>query len=77
VETAHASGGAWQSGVVYFATVRLSDFAEAVEPTEALHQQVIEAFRAAARFFDERSLVWCLENAYHVRDWALIGICET
>jgi hypothetical protein len=53
--------------MVYFAAARLSDFAEAVEPAEALHQQVIEAFRAAARFFDERSLVWRLANAFPIR----------
>jgi hypothetical protein len=55
VEATRASGKDWQSGMVYFAIVRLNDFAKAIEPTEAFHRQVVEAFRAAARFFDVRS----------------------
>jgi hypothetical protein len=55
VKAAHANGGAWQSGMIYFAVVRLSDFAGADEPAEVHYMQVIEALRAAARFLDRRS----------------------
>jgi hypothetical protein len=60
VETVHADGGAWASGMVYFSVVRLSAFAGVGDPadpgaaTEAFFAGVAEAFRAAGRFLDRR-----------------------
>src|SRR5205823_958935 len=61
VEAARADGGAWASGMVYFAVVRYSGFAhvdKSADPgaqSEAFYTGVVEAFRAAARFLDHRS----------------------
>jgi hypothetical protein len=60
VEATRADGGAWASGMVYFAVVRLSAFAGAGDstdpgaPVEAFFAQVVEAFRATGRFLDRR-----------------------
>jgi hypothetical protein len=61
VEATRAEGGAWASGMVYFAVVRYSDFdhvdktADAGAQSEAFFAGVVEAFRAAGRFLDRRS----------------------
>ena len=61
VEETRADGGAWSSGMVYFAVVRYSGFAhvdtsaDAGARSEAFHAGVVEAFRAAGRFLDRRS----------------------
>lgn len=60
VDTTRADGGAWASGMVYFAVVRHSDFAhvdtssDAGARSAAFFAAVIEAFRSAARFLDRR-----------------------
>lgn len=60
VEATRADGGAWASGMVYFAVVRFSDFAhvdttaDAGAQSEAFFAGVVEAFRAAGRFLDRR-----------------------
>src|SRR5688572_438934 len=61
VEGTQANGGAWASGMVYFAVVRYSAF-EHVDTTkdagaqsEAFFAGVREAFLATARFLDRRS----------------------
>ena len=61
VETTRADGGSWESGMVYLAIVRYSGFdhvdttADAGAQSEAFHAGVVEGFRAAARFLDQRS----------------------
>jgi hypothetical protein len=61
VEATRADGGAWASGMVYFAVVRYSDFdhvdktADAGAQSEAFFAGVVEALRAAGRFLDQRS----------------------
>jgi|SRR5262245_17605126 len=60
VEATRADGGARASGKVNFATVRYSGFAhidtsaDAGAQSEAFFAGVVEAFRGAARFLDER-----------------------
>lgn len=60
VEATRADGGAWASGMVYFAVVRYSDFdhidktADAGAQSEAFFARVVEAFRVAGRFLDQR-----------------------
>src|SRR3954471_23538953 len=60
VEATRADGGAWTSGMVYFAVVRFDDFAhvdlaaDAGAQPEAFFAAVGEAFGAAARFLDRR-----------------------
>src|SRR5437764_695496 len=60
VEAARADGGAWASGMVYFAVVRYSGFAhvetsaDAGAQSEAFHAGVVEALRAAGQFLDRR-----------------------
>jgi hypothetical protein len=60
VEATRADGGAWASGMVYFAVVRYSGFAhvdtsaDAGAQSEAFCAGVVEAFRAAGRFLDRR-----------------------
>lgn len=60
VEASRADGGAWASGMVYFAVVRYSAFAhvdtsaDAGAQAEAFHAGVVEAFRVAGRFLDKR-----------------------
>jgi hypothetical protein len=60
IEAARADGGAWTSGMVYFAVVRYSAFAH-VDTTadpgaqaEAFFAGVTHAFRAAGQFLDRR-----------------------
>ena len=61
VLSTRADAGAWASGMVYFAVVRHSDFrhvdlsADAGAQSEAFHGGVVQAFRAAGRFLDQRS----------------------
>ena len=61
VEATRADGGAWASGMVYFAVVRHSDFdhvdksIDAGAQSEAFFAGIVEAFRAAGRFLDRRS----------------------
>lgn len=61
VEGTRADGGAWASGMVYFAVVRYGGFAhvdtsaDAGAQSDAFHADVVEAFRAAGRFLDRRS----------------------
>jgi len=56
----HADAGTWANGLVYFAIIRYSAFAhvdtsvDAGAPSEALFAGVVEAFRVAARFLDQR-----------------------
>src|SRR5262245_19574635 len=60
-EATRADGGAWASGVIYFAIIRYSAFAhidtsaDAGAQSEAFFAGIVEAFRGAARFLDERS----------------------
>jgi hypothetical protein len=60
VEMTRADGGAWESGMVYFAVVRYSAFshvdtsADAGAQSEAFFAGIVEAFRAAGRFLDRR-----------------------
>jgi len=60
VEATQTDGGAWASGLVYLATVNFSEFthvdasADAGAPREAFGAAIQEAFRAAARFLDQR-----------------------
>ena len=60
VEAAQADGGAWASGMVYFAVVRYSAFAHVDTSADAGAQSIAfeagiaEAFRTAARFLDRR-----------------------
>jgi hypothetical protein len=60
VEATRADGGAWASGMIHFAIVRYSAFAhidtsaDAGAQSEAFFAGVVAAFRAAARFLDER-----------------------
>ena len=60
-EATRAGGGAWASGMIYFAIVRYSGFAhidksvDAGAQAEAFFAGVMEAFRAAGRFLDRRS----------------------
>jgi hypothetical protein len=60
VEATRADGGAWASGMVYFAVVRYSAFAhvdtsaDAGARSEAFFAGVVEAFRGAGRFLDRR-----------------------
>jgi hypothetical protein len=61
VEATRADGGAWASGMVYFAVVRLSDFehvdksADAGAQSGAFFAAVADAFKAVGRFLDQRS----------------------
>jgi len=61
VEATQADGGAWASGMVYFAVVRFSAFAhvdtttDAGAQSEAFFAGIVEAFRATGRFLDQRS----------------------
>ena len=61
VEATRADGGPWTAGMVYFAVVRYGDFdyvdntADAETQSEAFFAAVVEAFRAAGRFLDQRS----------------------
>jgi hypothetical protein len=61
VEATRADGGAWTSAIVYFAVVRYSGFAhvdtttDAGAQSEAFFAGVMEAFRTAGRFLDQRS----------------------
>lgn len=60
VEATTADGGEWSSGMVHFAVIRHSDFdhvdksADAGAQTEAFFTAIGKAFRAAARFLDQR-----------------------
>jgi len=60
VEHSQAVGGPWTSGMVYFAVVRLSAFADvdttvdAGAQSEAFLAGIVEAFRATGRFLDRR-----------------------
>lgn len=60
-KAARADGGPWASGMVYFAVVRQSEFAQADmsadtgAQSEAFHAGVVEGFRAAGRFLNRRS----------------------
>src|SRR5262245_17132219 len=60
VEAARADGGAWASGMVYFAVIRYTDFdhvdksADAGAQSEAIVAAITEAFLTAARFLDQR-----------------------
>ncbi len=60
VEATRADGGAWASGMIYFAVVRYSAFthidtsADAGAQSEAFFACVVAAFRDAARFLDQR-----------------------
>jgi len=60
VEATHSDGGAWASGMVYFAVVRYAAFAhvdtsaDAGAQSEAFYAGVVEAFRAAGRFLNRR-----------------------
>jgi hypothetical protein len=59
-EATRADGGAWASGVIYLAIIRYSAFAhidtsaDAGAQSEAFFAGIVEAFRGAARFLDER-----------------------
>jgi hypothetical protein len=61
VEHTSADGGAWTSGMVYFAVIRLSAFvyvdttADAGAQSEAFHAGIVEAFRQAGQFLDRRA----------------------
>ena len=61
VEATRADGGAWASGMVYFAVIRYSDFdhvdksADAGVQSIAFEAGIAEAFRTASRFPDLRS----------------------
>jgi len=61
VEATQADGGAWASGMVYFAIVRFSAFAhvdttaDAGAQSEAFFAGIAEAFRGTGRFLDRRS----------------------
>jgi len=61
VEATRADGGAWASGMVYFAVVRLSAFAhidasdDAGAQSEAFSACVVKEFRDAGRFLDRRA----------------------
>jgi hypothetical protein len=60
VEGVQVDGGSWAAGLVYFAIIRYSAFAhidtsaDAGAQSEAFFAGVIEAFRVAARFLDQR-----------------------
>ena len=60
VEATRADGGAWASGMVYFAVVRYSEFAgvdstvDAGAQSEAFFAAVVDAFRTTAGFLDRR-----------------------
>src|SRR5438270_7679462 len=60
VEATQADGGAWASGMVYFAVVRYSAFAHVDRSADAGAQSIAfeaaiaEAFRTAAQFLDRR-----------------------
>ena len=60
VEATRADGGAWASGMVYFAVVRYSDFAHVDKSADAGAQSIAfeagiaEAFQKAGRFLDRR-----------------------
>lgn len=60
VEATRATGGPWESGMVYLAVVRYSQFghidtsADAGAAYEAFFSGVVDAFRGAARFLDRR-----------------------
>jgi hypothetical protein len=60
IEGVQADGGSWVAGLVYFAVIRRSAFAhidtssDAGAQSEAFFAGVIEAFRGAARFLDQR-----------------------
>lgn len=61
IESVVADAGEWASGMIYFAVVRHSDFAnvdksaDAGAQTEAFFAGVENAFCATARFLDQRS----------------------
>jgi hypothetical protein len=61
VEATRADGGEWASGMVYFSVVRYSDFdhvdksADAGAQSEVFFAGIVNAFRGAARFLDQRS----------------------
>jgi hypothetical protein len=60
VEATRADGGAWTSGMIYFAVIRLSDFADvdtsddAGAQSIAFEADIAKAFRTVARFLDAR-----------------------
>jgi hypothetical protein len=60
VQATRADGGEWSSSMVYFAVIRHSDFdhvdksADAGAQTEAFFAAIVDAFRATARFLDQR-----------------------
>jgi hypothetical protein len=60
VESTRADGGAWASGMVYFAVVRYSDFAHVDASSDggaqsiAFEAGIAKAFQTAARFLDRR-----------------------
>lgn len=60
VEETRADGGAWASGMVYFAVVRLSAYSnvdtspDAGAQSIAFEEGVADAFRKAARFLENR-----------------------
>jgi len=60
VECVQANAGSWAAGLVYFASIRYGAFAhidtsaDAGAYSEAFFAAVIEAFRVAAQFLDQR-----------------------
>jgi hypothetical protein len=58
IEATRADGGAWASGMVYFAVVRHSDFdqveksSDAAVRSETFFASIVEAFRATGRFVE-------------------------
>ena len=60
VEFTRTNGRAWESGMVWFSVLRLSDFdfvdksTDAGAQSEAFDFAIEEAFRSAARFLDQR-----------------------
>jgi hypothetical protein len=60
VEAVRADAGPWAAGLIYFAVIRYSAFADvntsadAGAQSEAFFAGVVEAFRAASRFLDQR-----------------------
>jgi hypothetical protein len=60
VEGTRADGGAWTSGMIHLAIIRLSDFdhidctVDGGAQSEAFFAAIVEAFRAAGQFLDRR-----------------------
>lgn len=60
IEGVQADGGPWAAGLVYFAIIRYTAFvhidtsADAGAQSEAFFAAVIDSFRVAARFLDQR-----------------------